>query len=172
MTRRLFLLLVAAVGLLGLAGWWVYSVRETLVFSAPAVYDAPRYAIVAPPIRHADRVNLPDHEQIIGVLIDGKARAYQVRAMSGGPKVHVVNDKVGAAPLTVTHCDRLNCTRVFTGPGDDPLDITRGGWNNEIKEMMLRSGEGVYLQKSGEPVRADQPFPYKDHPFEVTTWKA
>src|SRR5438105_7303951 len=76
----------------------------------------------------ADEADLDANTEVIGVVVGGKARAYVLAALRG-PMHHVVNDVLGADPVTVTYSDRADCVRVFTGPAAGrPLDFGLGGW--------------------------------------------
>src|SRR5262249_30186805 len=79
---------------------------------------------VRPPTVLAAAANLPDDEPVIGVMAKKTARAYVRKAFAGMPN-HVVNDVVGDTPVTVTHFN--GCTRVYTGPGTEPLRFMTGG---------------------------------------------
>jgi hypothetical protein len=125
-----------------------------------------------PPTRTAAESGLPDDAVVIGVSSAGKDRAYLVTAFSG-PTRHVVNDLVGGVPVSVTHCDRTDCTRVFTDPDlDVPLPLATGGLIRD--HLLLRTREGFYYQETGESTIPgnDKGFPFEDHPFVRTTWKA
>src|SRR5262245_25715745 len=58
-----------------------------------------------PPAVPAAAAKLDDDDVVIGVVAAGRARAYLLRAMDGGPENHIVNDLVGGAPVSVTYCD-------------------------------------------------------------------
>jgi hypothetical protein len=36
--------------------------------------------------------------------------------------------------------------------------------------MMLRVGNDIYQHKSGKKIHSDEPFPYPNLPYELTTW--
>jgi hypothetical protein len=121
-----------------------------------------------PPARAASDAELKDDEPIIGVLVDGKARAYQVASLVG-PRNHVVNDVLAARPVTVTYCDRLNCARVFSDDRAGPLDVGVGGYDRGL--LLLINGRR-YRQNSGEAIESSDRFPYHPLAFVRTTWKA
>src|SRR5438105_6426041 len=84
-----------------------------------------------PHIYAADKAPLHDDDDVIGIEIERKARAYLVSAFAGFQH-HVVNDILLGQPISVTHCDLHNCTRVFTGPkGDQPLELSCAGRSHE-----------------------------------------
>ena len=73
--------------------------------------------IVRPIDRPADQAGLPEDAAVIGVVVDGKARAYALRSLRHLQQ-HVVNDLVGGVPITVAHCDVTGCTHVYASRGD------------------------------------------------------
>src|SRR5438132_3563971 len=57
-----------------------------------------------PKILPAAEAHLQDQDQVIGVEVEGEARAYLVSAFSG-LQGHVVNDVLAGQPVSVTHSD-------------------------------------------------------------------
>jgi hypothetical protein len=116
---------------------------------------------------------IADGDEVIGVMVNGKPRAYWLKALRY-PPWHIVNDVVAGVPVSVTFCDRTNCTRVYTGAhSSTPLDLNLGGLYGH--EMVVEAGGVLYLQETGKPFEAGAgvpPLPYADHPWERTTWKA
>jgi hypothetical protein len=75
---------------------------------------------------------------------------------------HVVNDVIADMPVSVTYCDRTDCTRVLTrSRGREPINLWLGGWTG--KEMLL------FLDGHGYP-QSSANLPLQEHPFERTTW--
>ncbi len=105
-----------------------------------------------PPILTAEQAELGEDDEVIGVCINGRARAYCVDSLSGSPEFHVVNDMLAGRPVTVAYCDLMRCSRVFTATtGSEPFDINVGGLNND--EGMLLHFDGVkYSLKDGKNV--------------------
>jgi Protein of unknown function (DUF3179) len=135
----------------------------------PDLMDLP--GVDRPPVRPAAEAGLGDDAEVIGVLAGGRPRAYLVDALSQGPRSHVVNDVLGGVPVSVTHCDVYQCTRVFTGQGADPLALRQGGLHRG--GMLLRWGGLPYSQETQAPLYPKSPaFPYRPHPYEATTWGA
>jgi hypothetical protein len=125
-----------------------------------------------PVARPAGTIFINDDAEVIGICIEGHARAYLVRAMSKAPSQHVVNDLLEGRPVSVTFCDRNKCSHVFTDPSADrPLDLEVGGWKNN--GMTLRVRDQEYAQESGENL--DTPggasLPYAELPHARTTWR-
>jgi hypothetical protein len=115
---------------------------------------------------------IADGDEVIGVVVDGKAQAYSLNAL-GYPPWHIVNDVVAGVPVSVTYCDRNNCIRVYTDRrSSTPLDINLGGLYG--KEMVVKIGGLLYFQETGKPFEAGEgasTLPYADLPWERTTWK-
>jgi len=95
----------------------------------------------------------PD-EEVIGIVAGGRARAYRLRALAH-PERHIVNDRLGGVPVSVTYCDLTDCVRAFAGPpGDRPLDVSQAGLFGH--EMILVIAGYRYRQRTGRPL-ADGP---------------
>lgn len=100
--------------------------------------------------------------EVLGVTVEGHARAYSVQALSRGPTSHVVNDVIAGIPVSVTFCDMTHCARVFTKSGSSAaLDLAVGG---------LRQGKMVLLVDGREFVQDDDGIPLDDVPHEQMTW--
>jgi len=74
--------------------------------------------IERPPMVPAAEAKLPADAAVIGVVVDGQARAYPLQRLSGMME-HVVNDLVAGRmgqmrPISITYCDLTDCVRVFT----------------------------------------------------------
>src|SRR4051812_11606994 len=72
--------------------------------------------IVRPPIVEAGASDLRPDEEVIGVEVDGRPRAYRLSAFRD-PAHHVVNDLIDGVPLTVSYCDLNDCVRTYTDRG-------------------------------------------------------
>jgi len=72
--------------------------------------DDPEFAPVA-----ARRDWLADREPVIGLSIDGDARAYPLRVLTWH---EIVNDTVGGTPVAVTYCPLCNAAIVFEATVD------------------------------------------------------
>jgi hypothetical protein len=108
---------------------------------------------------------IKDDDIVIGVVAFGESRAYLRSAFDGAPDRHIVNDKFGSVPVSITHCDRTRCTRVLTSDTlQNSINIRCGGWL-AVQEMALLVDSTTYAQSSQE-------IPLEDLPFVVTTWKA
>ncbi len=54
--------------------------------------------------------NLTDTDPVIGLIINGKARAYPLRILTWH---EIVNDELGGVPVTVTYCPLCNSSIAF-----------------------------------------------------------
>jgi Protein of unknown function (DUF3179) len=128
--------------------------------------------IIRPPTVRPDKAGLPDDAFVIGIVVDGKARAYAQRSLRSLQQ-HVINDMVAGVPITVTYCDVTRCTQVYASrERSEPLDVSQAGFRDG--EMILKI-EGLYYQhSSGEPVTPgpESPrLPYALYPWTRVTWK-
>jgi Protein of unknown function (DUF3179) len=121
-----------------------------------------------PPTQSAAAAKLADEAKVIGVVVNGKARAYSVKAMSSMP-THVVNDLIDDAPVTVTYCDQTDCVRAFTSEKvGSPLDLQVGGFHDEL---LLYDGKRFYRQENGQSENdSTVHIPYLSLPVERMTW--
>lgn len=133
--------------------------------------SVPAYRIDRPPTRRAAEAGLADSDQVLGVSVGGRHRAYALSALRGAPDRHIVNDHVGGRPLSITACPMSSRVRVFIGPpGDDLLPVAFGGYVK--RRLIIRAGEGFYYHDLLEPATEEgTPFPLTEHPYERTTWK-
>jgi len=58
----------------------------------------------------AEATSLTDKEPVIGLVINGKARAYPLRILTWH---EIVNDELGGVPVTVTYCPLCNSAIAF-----------------------------------------------------------
>jgi len=137
----------------------------------PRMQDTPFVVpgVRCPPVHPAADANLADEEEVAGVVVAGKPRAYQLKAMKHMFR-HVVNDLVAEVPVTVTYCDQDQCVCVFTDDSRGaPLDISSGGYRNGF---LLKVGGSFFEQESGRSQSSDAKLPYRRLEHERTTWKA
>lgn len=132
--------------------------------------------ISVPAIYKADDVRLPEGASVLGIVVDGVARAYLVDALSmpvghivTGPNDpgirelgrHVVNDQVGETSVSVTYCDKTSCGAVYTRPGSEAIPLNVAGW----------SGESLLLTLEGKKFAQDEGLPELTKlSFERTSW--
>lgn len=125
-----------------------------------------------PPVRTAAEARLEDDSEVIGICIGGRARAYRIAALSGGPEFHLVNDVLGGRPVSVAYCDHTRCVRVFTSnAGSAPLELGFAGWN-ERTGPILQMGSVRYALEDGKNLSQPQgpPLTYPRLEYERTTW--
>lgn len=120
-----------------------------------------------PPTVKAADAGLADDELVIGVLAKGKPRAYRRSALAGMTH-HVVNDVVGDTPVTVAHCDRSGCSRVYTSNGTEPLRLMTGGYLNGM--LVYLDGVFYELESGRSPDPTAGSIPYLSFGFEEMTW--
>jgi hypothetical protein len=124
--------------------------------------------IQRPHTYRADEAPVGDGDEVIGVMAGGKARAYLVAAFAGQER-HVVNDLVAGRPVTVTHCDLSNCTRVFTNSNQGQvLDIACGGQYRG--SLLLATPAGICPQDDAVANPGMPAVPFEQLPFTLTTW--
>jgi len=123
--------------------------------------------IFRPPTVPATVAQLGSDELVIGVKVHDRTRAYR-RAAFVPVLDHVVNDVIDGVPVSVTYCDRCDCTRVFTGDGSEPLELVAAAFQ---EGLLLRVRGRLYRQDTGEPAdHSGSEFPYWTMEFEQTTW--
>lgn len=115
-----------------------------------------------PPHVDGQLAELDPDTRIIGVVVDGQARAYSIPAMSV-IQTHVINDRIAQKPISVIYCDRTDCARVVTAEDvEDTIPLFVGGFADN--ELLLRLNEQMYGQTSAE-------LPLTDFDFEQSTWE-
>lgn len=109
---------------------------------------------------------------VAGVTVGGHHRAYLLAALAPIAG-HVVNDRVGGAPVVVTYCERTDCLRVYAGPTGGPdLGAAVERWDGRPGEegLLMRVGPHVYRQDTGASPGGGDSFPYPATAVERTTW--
>ena len=109
----------------------------------PAI-DEPEFAPVA-------EGTLPDNEPVIGLVLNGDARAYPLRVLIWH---EIVNDVVGGVPVAVTYAPLGNTALVFNRRlGDRVLEFgSTGKLRHSGLIMYDRSTESWWQQFSGEAI--------------------
>lgn len=110
-----------------------------------------------PPIDHpafkpVDKINaLAETEPVIGLSINGEAKAYPLRILM---RHEIVNDELGGVPISVTFCPLCNAAMVFDRRvGDKVLDFgTTGKLRNSDLVMWDRQTESWWQQFLGEAI--------------------
>ena len=95
--------------------------------------------------------NLDELEPVIGLEINGDARAYPLRILMWH---EIVNDTVGGQPVTVTYCPLCNAALVFDRVVDGEPDTfgTTGKLRNSDLVMYDRKTESWWQQFTGEAI--------------------
>lgn len=123
-----------------------------------------------PPAVAAEEARLDDAEEVVGVVVNGVARAYRLGTLSD-PRHHVVNDLVGGTPVSVAYCDQTDCVRTYSGPRAEPLRVGIGG----LKDggLVVKLDGAYYDHRSGRVIQgppAAAPLPLDPIPWTRTTW--
>lgn len=95
--------------------------------------------------------NLDDDEAVIGLTINGDARAYPLRILMWH---EIVNDQVGGVPVTITYCPLCNTSIVFerTLSGQVLSFGTTGNLRHSDLVMYDRQTESWWQQYSGHAI--------------------
>ncbi|MFO0887619.1 MAG: DUF3179 domain-containing (seleno)protein [Isosphaeraceae bacterium] len=154
--------------LAGRAGSWRTQAGEPPEHQA---LDFEADGIRLPESYPAGSAAIGDDEEVIGVIAGDEARAYRLAGLADRRR-HILNDRVGDVPVSVTYCDLSDCARAFRGPdGGEPLPIGLAGMFDG--RMILRVDGFDFFQDTTLPRDpAGRPFPFQAAPFERTTWKA
>jgi hypothetical protein len=106
--------------------------------------DDPKFVPVA-------EAELPDREPVIGLIVDGDARAYPLRILIWH---EIVNDVIGSVPVAVTYCPLCNTGLVFDRRvGDRVLEFgTTGKLRHSDLVMYDRTTESWWQQFLGEAI--------------------
>jgi hypothetical protein len=79
----------------------VSSAQSVSQYNPRTVLRKPVRAIVDPPVIAADQAKLSDNELVIGVEVDGQARAYPINQLTG-PSREIINDTLGGTAIAAT----------------------------------------------------------------------
>ena len=107
--------------------------------------DSPKFTSLA------ESRGLSDSEPVVGLVINGDARAYPLRVLMWH---EIVNDTVGGVPVTVTYCPLCNSSIVFERRlNGRTLDFgTTGKLRNSDLIMYDRQTESWWQQFLGEAI--------------------
>ena len=94
---------------------------------------------------------IPDSEPVIGLIVNGDARAYPLRILTWH---EIVNDEVGGVPVAVTFCPLCNAAIVFDRRLDGAVyDFgTTGKLRNSDLVMYARQTESWWQQFTGTAI--------------------
>lgn len=109
--------------------------------------DDPRFV----PAAEVTMQDLADTEPVVGVIVNGKARAYPLHILTWH---EIVNDEFDGVPITVTYCPLCNSSIVFDRRLDGRvLDFgTTGKLRNSDMVMYDRQTESWWQQFLGEGI--------------------
>jgi len=173
---------IAVGGVAVLSVWWIERASLNAAqkgFTSIPAGSEPLWSkfsmksIFSPPTFPAGTAEVADTDEIIGVVANGKARAYTIEALSDR-RQHIVNDVIGNVPVSVAYCDLKQCVRAYTSGGQSqPLEVEHGGyWRGE--GMIVKVKGVYYFQETGNPMEPGHgipALPYDDYPRTRTTWK-
>ncbi len=139
-------------------GWRTDFSKKTIDYSEIMSGGPPRDGI--PPIDKpvfipvADDKELSDRDPVIGLEINGDARAYPLRVMIWH---EIANDVVGGKPVTVTYCPLCNAAIVFEATVNGKhLDFgTTGKLRNSDLVMYDRATQSWWQQFTGEAIAGE-----------------
>ncbi|WP_421852161.1 DUF3179 domain-containing protein [Oricola sp.] len=99
----------------------------------------------------AEETSLDEQEPVIGLAINGDARAYPIRIVTWH---EIVNDTVGGVPVAVTYCPLCNSSLTFDRRLDD--EVLEFGTTGKLKDSNLimydRASDSWWQQFSGDSV--------------------
>ena len=115
----------------------------------PPIYDPKSVGI-------SEETALPDNEPVIGLVIDGEARAYPLRILIWH---EIANDTLGGVPVAVTFCPLCNAAIVFdrrivlpNGSPATPVFGTTGNLRNSDLVMWDSVTESWWQQFLGQAI--------------------
>lgn len=114
-----------------------------------------------PQFMHATSTKLDTSDEVVGLIIAGKAFAFSRRAMSS-PSTHIINFNVAETPISVTYCNLVDQARVLSGPSGPGRNRLRVGGLDVHRQLVFLLDEKRYGQTSSD-------LPLKDYPFERMT---
>lgn len=138
-----------------------------------------RNGVTRPPTVQAAKAGLKDDAEILGVEVNGIARAYLLTALCDINR-HIINDTVNGVPVSVVYCDISDCARGYTGPASSvSLPIHQAGM--KFGDLILKVGNVLYQHSTsqalggtlspGEPDPSLPPFPFAPIDVRRTTWR-
>ncbi|QDV23377.1 DUF3179 domain-containing protein [Aureliella helgolandensis] len=123
------------------------------------------------PREHADF--LKANERVIGVAIEGRARAYPISILN---QHEIVNDRLGDIPIAVTYCPLCDSAVVFdrrTPLGEREFGVSGLLYNSNVLMYDRADSESLWSQMKSEGVSgpgAAQKLTVL--PMELTSWEA
>lgn len=144
---------------------------ETIQVGAADIDSIP--ALTNPPTVAATTARLVEEtDEVIGVVINGEARAYPIKILA---RHEVVNDRVGGTLVAVTYCPLCDSSAVFDRKGrEGEVELGVSGMLFKSNVLFYNRTDAVPTLWSqlwareltgGKPRRSLEPLP-----VEVTTW--
>lgn len=88
----------------------------------------------------------PDDTPVIGVVINGKAKAFPLKFLMR-PDLHVINDEMAGATFAVSFCDIDQCTRVFATKKESRESVrVSGAHRDRPGKLLLEIGKTKFWQ--------------------------
>ncbi len=109
-----FWLLLAGAGGIFSLDTAVFAQSEPSREFRPTRLLPPKQPITDPPLLRGREIGsrLADNELVLGVTVNGKARAYPIN-MLNGPSREIINDTLGGVPIAATWCHLCHNTVVY-----------------------------------------------------------
>ena len=132
-------------------------------------------AIIHPPILAGSQIadEVTESDLILGVVVNGKARAYPIN-MLNGPFREIINDSLGGQPIAAMWCHLCHSAIVFDRRLDDHVltfQVSGMLWNRTLVmyDAETESLWSLLLEKGVRGPMKDRKL--KTLPSELTTWK-
>lgn len=126
------------------------------------LFREPISGVVAPAIVAARDASVPSQAAVVGVVVDGQARAYLLDALAT-PESHLVHDTIAGKPIAVTFCDSTGYARCLRAPPDTAAtDLKLAGF---MKDELHFAYCGKYYAHDSLDV------PFDDLEFTSTNWE-
>jgi Protein of unknown function (DUF3179) len=135
--------------------------------------------VIRPPTFEAAKAGLKDDAEVLGIVVNGVARAYRLAALCDINR-HIVNDIVNGVPVSVLYCDLNDCARAYTGPASpNPLPIRQAGM--KFGDLILKVGDVFYQHSTAQALRGTAfpdapdhslpPLPFSPTAVTRTNWR-
>jgi hypothetical protein len=126
----------------------------------------PKLGVFDPPVVTAGQARLAPGAPVVGVVVDGVARAYAI-ALLQQPGFEIINDHVNGMQLAVTFCPFSESVRILSAYDGGSFLVARAddspGTRLNLFVMASGAQPATYAQDSGE-------LPLLDWQHSLTTW--
>ena len=145
----------------------------------PTWWPEEQDGVIRPPTVEAPKAGLKDEEKVLGVEVNGVARAYRLATLCDVTR-HIVNDTVNGVPISVLYCDLSDCAAATRARQARPAADPNGGherWRHgaQGRESVLPAQSAEALEGTESPSGPDPslpPFPFSPTTVTRTTWGA